>query len=303
MNIGINVDMIAYKKLKFKSSLSLETLFQSSQGYDNNFRDLNSPYKDSLKCSFQGIFRKRRTLKGDHYQGDFVWDGSDNITIGDLFFGTGRGGHPSLTEQGVTKCAGIIEKGSFFFHSGHFKPKARNVIPFMFKFIDNSLYDCKSEAEKQECLTHLCEKMIIRLYYDDSGDTMDTNFVNLCEDFLNGKYTFKKPSSITRNLIHEEQNWQPNNNYSVRPPSITKTMVRESYKWQPDSSSNNCSVCNQAIKGSFFSTNKHHCRSCGYIICGNCYIITKINNPLSGKGMKIKQGLYKTKVCTTCVSL
>ncbi|QIV94963.1 hypothetical protein [Allofrancisella frigidaquae] len=100
MNIDINVDMIAYKKLKFESSLSLETLFQSSQGYDNNFRDLNSPYRDSFKCSFQGIFRKWRTLKGDHYQGDFVWDGSDNITIGDLFFGTGRGGYPSLTEQG-----------------------------------------------------------------------------------------------------------------------------------------------------------------------------------------------------------
>eukprot|EP01084_Bolivina_argentea_P262904 444803_1 len=46
--------------------------------------------------------------------------------------------------------------------------------------------------------------------------------------------------------------------------------VKPKSQWVDNSSSNHCSVCDNEIKPSLFSTNKHHCRYCGLIVCYDC---------------------------------
>lgn len=277
-----------YKKLKWKffNSCSLyseyNTLIQGGDGYDTNFRSLGSKYVVHLPCHYKGIFDDGEYgLK--HYCGDFVWDGGDEITVFDQL---SSGGHPALTQQGVTCCAGIIRQKTFFFHSGHFKPKAINIVPFMFKFIDNSLQYYKQADEQENCVTKLAQEMFIELYYDDEDcQTVETNLVDICNQ-LSATGKFKKmPQPVAARITD-----------TVKPE--VETVARF---WQPDKHSNYCRVCQNHIKGNIFSSNKHHCRMCGFIICNRCYVDIKIENPLSGTGSQVKFGSHKTKICKGCI--
>ena len=40
--------------------------------------------------------------------------------------------------------------------------------------------------------------------------------------------------------------------------------------WVDDEDANACSVCKKQIIAGFISSNKHHCRTCGLVVCGNC---------------------------------
>ncbi|WP_119344923.1 FYVE zinc finger domain-containing protein [Facilibium subflavum] len=301
-----------YIKLKkdYTEQIGMETggLIQCSEGYDNNFRDLGSKKIIRLRCSYQGIF-ETPVVFDEHYCGDFVWDGGDEITVFDFF---SSGGHPALTQEGVTDCAGIVKQDTFFFHSGHFKPKARDIIPFMFRFIDNSLDDYQLAEEKQSCLTFLCEEMLLELYYDQSRQTTEMTFLSLCEHVL--KYgNFKKIPHSSINLedapLRRYSNYEEYLIYTRQQDRKKITQERRQVphselierRWQADNSSDNCYVCAQRIRGSLFTTNKHHCRVCGQIICGNCYKTADVPNPLSGKGVQTKTGVHRTKVCNPCV--
>ena len=40
--------------------------------------------------------------------------------------------------------------------------------------------------------------------------------------------------------------------------------------WVDDEDANACSVCKKEIIAGLISSNKHHCRTCGLVVCGNC---------------------------------
>ncbi|ARF10328.1 phosphoinositide 3-kinase [Hokovirus HKV1] len=46
--------------------------------------------------------------------------------------------------------------------------------------------------------------------------------------------------------------------------------INQNNYWQPDAETNNCNNCLQLIRGTFFTSNKHHCRLCGKIFCESC---------------------------------
>ena len=335
------MDVSEYLELKSRYYAQFERqtggLFQCGDGHDNNFRDLGRRNVRNLICSYQGVFGSsavcskpasveptdRRSnhgifdyslIKGKHYEGDFVMNSQGMITVpGHLLY---SGGHPGLTQEGYTECAGRIKQDSFFFHSGHFKPKACNIIQFMFQFIDNSLNDHELAGEKQKCLTFLGEQMLLELYYDDSSQSsrkkIEKSFSSLCEYVLeNGSF-----NKITHSKLLDRSNLTQRGGLSRSTPTTTSErrclMDRNRIKgvrparivgrWQLNSSSDTCGVCNQIIESSFceMKSNKHHCRVCGEIICGKCYTKANVPRPLSGKGSLTKSGVHHTKVCNNC---
>jgi len=51
-------------------------------------------------------------------------------------------------------------------------------------------------------------------------------------------------------------------------PQIDSYMVEKAPTWVPDAQAINCACCNNLFR--FGVRNKHHCRSCGNVICGPC---------------------------------
>lgn len=41
-------------------------------------------------------------------------------------------------------------------------------------------------------------------------------------------------------------------------------------KWQPNNKHETCQLCNTKFSGGVFKSGKHHCRKCGFVICGQC---------------------------------
>ncbi|MCL9779918.1 FYVE zinc finger domain-containing protein [Vibrio sp. S4M6] len=86
--------------------------------------------------------------------------------------------------------------------------------------------------------------------------------------------------------------------------------------WIPDSKSSNCSCCSNEIKPTIFnlckvtfqiSTNKHHCRKCGKIICQSCVEYEKFRDAILDKSSLRYKSSYESstrfeehKVCRNC---
>lgn len=47
-------------------------------------------------------------------------------------------------------------------------------------------------------------------------------------------------------------------------------LTKEMPEWMPNDCTDYCHQCNVKIRSGLFSSNKHHCRSCGRVICGSC---------------------------------
>ncbi|WP_119344387.1 hypothetical protein [Facilibium subflavum] len=145
-------------KEKFKQLQPAILIFKGVR-YENPFRDFGAaPTKE---IPFQSA------LSGT-YEGDFIWD-RDKIIVHGGHLGGGSG-HPALTQAGSCDCAGRIDevdgKYQFNFHSGHFKPKADSIIPFLMRFIDASIEGLEGN-EKEQKLQALLEMEIT--VYDDNN--------------------------------------------------------------------------------------------------------------------------------------
>jgi FYVE zinc finger len=109
---------------------------------------------DSLFVNFAGWGR------------DFVWTGTKVRT---------GSGHPFLAGFNSIFCAGRVEEGYFFFHSGHYHPKRVNALIYFSDFVVNS---CRllSGANRDLLVDSLC-RMRLRLYHEYSeSDIYDTSF-------------------------------------------------------------------------------------------------------------------------------
>jgi hypothetical protein len=97
---------------------------------------------------------------------DFVWTGTKVRT---------GSGHPFLAGFDSIFCAGRVEEGYFFFHSGHYHPKRINALIYFSDFVVNS---CRllSGANRDSLVDSLC-KMRLRLYHEYSeSEIYDTCF-------------------------------------------------------------------------------------------------------------------------------
>jgi len=121
-----------------------DLLEQKGDGYDNNDR----------------IFTVA-TRSEDDFR-DFVWF-RRRVRIAGPFH---TGGHPFLAGFRGIYCAGRVARGMFDFHSGHYHPKLRNVVYYMYEFIENSCQNLQGMQRDQK-VDELC-KIPLELYYDDS---------------------------------------------------------------------------------------------------------------------------------------
>lgn len=102
-------------------------------------------------------------LNGNHDERDFVWPGRDQVRVMGKYEG---GGHPALAGFGDIACAGRTEGDHFFFHSGHYHPKAEHALIFLLAFVRNSCANLDGQA-RDESVHDLCS-IKHRLYADQS---------------------------------------------------------------------------------------------------------------------------------------
>lgn len=99
---------------------------------------------------------------------DFIWNGR-NIRTG------GTGGHPALAGTDPVYCAGRIEEGWFWFHSGHYHPKRLHALYFMAAFIANSCATLIGHA--RDAKVDELARIRLRIYKDNSdSQQFDTTF-------------------------------------------------------------------------------------------------------------------------------
>jgi hypothetical protein len=115
----------------------------------------------------------RDIFQNGNYTGkDFVW-----LTHGSIrTFGLMEsGGHPALTRGSLPLCAGRIEAGFFFYHSGHYKPEKLEAICHFVDFVEHSVVGLSGIPRDNE-VARLCA-MTLRLYRGrKSEDIYDARF-------------------------------------------------------------------------------------------------------------------------------
>lgn len=125
---------------------------------DNATRYLLDQKGVKLDCTNEALLKdSKRECK------DFVWPGGVKVRVMGTFE---TGGHPALAGFGDVCCAGVIDKGMFKFHSGHYHPKATNAIPFLLVFVRESCKGLEGLA-REELVHELCSAEHV-LYLDNS---------------------------------------------------------------------------------------------------------------------------------------
>ncbi|MCP3964816.1 MAG: hypothetical protein GY750_08035 [Lentisphaerae bacterium] len=249
-----------FKQLQSKNLLAVETL-QSRCLHNNAFRMYDSNYKMGVSNNYYDVFEKQYIepkLKNSsclnvnpYLTGDFVWSKSNNTIytykkMGGINAGTG---HPGLTTAGSTDCAGrIIPKTStsekygsatFFFHSGHFRPKIRHAIVFMCNFIKASYISSPTNPNSYNALLDkICNNMKLTFYPDDSEDyTMHSTFTQICNTFIQNNssavYSYTPLYNESTNIGYHSRHSTP-----IGIPSKSKFHSQKSTQFYNNNNSN-----------------------------------------------------------------
>ncbi len=260
---------------------------------------------------------------------DFIWNGRV-IRTG------GMGGHPALAGFDTVYCAGRLEEGWFFFHSGHYHPKQIHALFFMVDFIENTCQDLA--GVKRDTKVNELAGMKLRLYEDKSETiTYDTTFAQAVNGRIPQVMTTSmsvgsggiprsspmmigssSPISIGGHPTASTQpmpiGQQPTLSVSPKPvrvdeSEVTRDLGINTYgrhqlqvringapPWIDDSARTRCKICEAEFS---IVTRKHHCRRCGDIVCAKCSSKTKeVKNPATKSGSKPETG--KVRVCDVC---
>jgi hypothetical protein len=281
-------------------------LMKAGVAFDNSAPERQTG--EEFGNNYKSLFKDPEIL-GEEFEGnDFVWTGTNKVRVATLT--GGGGGHPTLAGFDTVYCAGRIEKGYFFFHSGHYKPKQINAVYFFCNFIKNS---CRSLAGRQrDRQVADLSQMTLRLYHLGSTGTYDTTFATLWEtapenkprqeDML-GSTPIKTgadqaeshPSAIARAPVA----FSSSRMLGISESGLfLKSVPARPPKWIPDSERNSCALCKKAFT---MLTWKHHCRQCGDIFCDACSRHTKhVTLPAARDSNKERQPV---RVCDTCYKL
>jgi hypothetical protein len=259
---------------------------------------------------------------------DFVWTGS-TVRIGTGFF---SGGHPTLAGLDVVNCAGRVEKGYFFFHSGHYRPKEREAFPFLCDFVAKSCADLKGSARDDavDRLSKVKHEFYVEYVPEDSFDygKRGTYRKSLAEMFrerlrrskdellvdeeetlldISGptlKITRSKPIPIggkSSSSMHSTKRQHAPKFFKPPPVRVDDTFVPISPwpTWQLDSDAPNCTGCDTEFT---FFTRRHHCRACGKVFCDKCTQGRKlVKYPATpNKKDRVEKSTKPVRVCHSC---
>jgi len=96
-------------------------------------------------------------------------------------------------------------------------------------------------------------------------------------------------------VIHEDGAWKP---VAMSPQDIERMYLTTKIQWMPDERSQKCMLCEKKL--TLFGSKKHHCRLCGWIVCGDCSSnVMTIKNPLSARGFQ-RGEFQQQRVCNDC---
>ena len=247
------------------------------------------------------------TTSAEDYR-DFVWF-RNSVRVAGRF---DTGGHPSLAGYKMVYCAGRVAQNTFDFHSGHYHPKLRNVVYYMFEFIENSCQNLHG-AIRDKKVDDLC-KIDLQLYYDDSETE---KFRTTFEEIINaGQLERSKGarSTMTMGVSRPHPMYQQPSASRV-PFNSTRTIVETGVtphvqhlgtfrvqnraNWVNDDECTKCLSCRRDF-GVF--RRKHHCRQCGQVFCDDCSRRTKdLKRPAIRPGIAAETG--PVRVCDTCYTL
>jgi FYVE zinc finger len=267
-----------------------DLLEQKGDGYDNNDR----------------IFTVA-TRSEDDFR-DFVWF-RRRVRIAGPFH---TGGHPFLAGFRGIYCAGRVARGMFDFHSGHYHPKLRNVVYYMYEFIENSCQNLQGMQRDQK-VDELC-KIPLELYYDDSETE---KYATTFKRILNGgklerDYGARNTMTMGESRLHPKYGQSSGSAISFNSTqSIVKLGVTPHVQhlgtfrrqgranWVDDDECTKCFSCRKEF--SFF-LRKHHCRQCGFVFCDECSDNRKkLTMPAIRPEGVAKTGLVR--VCDVCARI
>jgi hypothetical protein len=308
-----------------------QLLMMSGEVGDNSTRYLfEKRYNQHEFPNDETIFTNHSSLSFS--SADFIWNGR-NIRTG------GTGGHPALAGTDPVYCAGRIEDGWFWFHSGHYHPKRLHALYFMADFITNScatLIDGARDAKVDELA-----RIRLRIYEDNSdSQQFETTFAREVAppETVKIKLTYEsgspshsmpmsiggskpipiggsKPIPIGRTMpisIGGSQTMMTTSHTFVPESEIisglgintfglqqSHTTIHQAPVWVADSARTRCKCCDRAFG---ISRWKHHCRQCGDIVCDDCSTGRKtLLHPAVRPNSSPETG--PVRVCDTCRGL
>lgn len=313
-----------------------ESLMMNGTTFDNNMGAmLRETGGRDCNTTIQSLFG------GD--PADFVWIGSGRARVNDgpLHKRT-QSGHPGLARGGIICCAGRVEHDpnrEFFFHSGHYKPKARHVIPFMIDVIENTCAGLNGTNRDQK--VHELASFPLKLYRDNSSSTYSTTFDGLIARYypsadsssyeasprgsrpipIGGRSApipiggAERPHTSSPVTMHRVQPLLPEPVPSQAKSNLETSLIlgasqtaRMMYaspegggrpRWVPDSDVSKCQSCRREFT---LFVRRHHCRACGNIFCADCSDRTMtVRNPATRPG-KTPTAMSDgaVRVCRTC---
>lgn len=269
---------------------------------------------------------------------DFVWNGSCVRYHGEF----SSGGHPALAGMQSIYCAGVIKKGYFFFHSGHYHPTLIHALHFFCDFVSNTC-SALGGAARDRKVNELCG-IVLKLYVDDSETkTYMTTFsrvaapdvvevmpsssgrigtapMSIGQPMLMSKPQRSAPMSIgmpvstapsssnANTSSHFSSMQEPSNSLVALEQEVGinaygKHQLQVRVLGAPPWIDDSARTKCALCKSTFGTFNrKHHCRRCGEIVCGDCSKHTMNVAHPATKPSQAQPEKQPVRVCNLCYS-
>jgi len=198
----------------------------------------------------------------------------------------------------ILKDVKILEPGRRFIHEGVLiKQCRRDRKPRQFYlFTDCIIYAFESPGIPGKYILS-GEITLNVLTVVDIADEAELFFKHTLKFEAKGKSFFVFAASA-----EEKENWYEAINTATRSleekkhtlkvqDQIDSFMVEKAPTWVPDARATNCKCCGQLFR---FGVRKHHCRNCGFVVCGACSRNRMIVPAVSDK--------FPERVCNNCFS-
>ncbi len=152
------------------------------RSYENKIFYLGDQKVIEMENTYENFFENNKFENSD-----FVWLYGGKVRI---HFITPSYGHPELAGFDIVVCAGVVKDGSFFFHSGRYRPRKENIIHFFCDFVEKS---CKnvSYLDRDKKIDKLCNIPLVIYKENSQGETYETTFERISNGSIGGLLKLK----------------------------------------------------------------------------------------------------------------